>query len=553
MKKSFLILFCLACLSLIIYARTVNYPFEYDDSHVIELNQSIRSLSNMPRFFISPHVMEPNRKALTYRPFLYATYALNYAVSGLAPWSYRVLDILLHILCSYLVYIIALAVIKERGGGPAWPAAAAAAIFCVHPVQTESVIYPSARSALLVCTLFMASVYCYLKTKARGGRIWTALSLAALSLALLTKATAAALLPFFVAMELYFKKKKGKAFSRFFIAAAFAMTAVYSAVRLYLAFGVGNGLAGDKAVHWAGWISAFPTYIRLLLFPFWQSIYYPFPGESIYYPQTIHTVPLLFGGAVIIFLIFLIVRQFLRRNYLIASFLLLAALSFLPEFVFLIVDVVVEYRLYLPLAALCIAGAAALAGVSRPRVLSAAKYGTAAAVLVFSILAFTRAGVWASEESVWKDAAMKYPKLMLPHMNLGHYYDGVKDFRAALSELQAARSVSPSDARIYYDTGVTYLGLGLLPQAENEFSRAVSLDGSYARYRALETIYIIEGKDKEAVQNCALMAEKYPDHDVFGDVSGIASKLGRVSLQACIHEMKKKSFTASSKSAAPSI
>jgi tetratricopeptide (TPR) repeat protein len=530
MKKSFWVLLCLALLSLIIYARTVNYPFEYDDSHVIELNQSIRHMSNLPRFFISPHLMEPNRKAITYRPLLYATYTLNYAISGLAPWSYRALDILLHILCSFLVYLIALTVIKERGGGPAWPAAAAAIIFCVHPVQTESVIYASARSALLVCTLFMASTYFYLNARTRGGRTWTALSLAAFALALLTKETAAALLPFFFAMELYFKTKKGKAFSWSFTAAAFAITAVYSAVRLYLAFGTGSEMAGDKVVHWAGWISAFPTYIRLLLFPFWQSIYYPYPGESLYYPQTIQTVPLLFGSVVIIFLIFLLVRQFLRKNYLMASFLLLAALSFLPEFVFLIVDVVVEYRLYLPLAALCIAGAAALARVSRPRLLEMAKYGTAAAALVFSILAFTRAGVWASEESVWKDAAMKYPKLMLPHMNLGHYYDGVKDFRAALEELQVASSVSPSDARIYYDTGVTYMGLGLFPQAENAFSLAVSLDASYARYRALETVYIIEGKDEKALQNYALMAEKYPDHDVLDDVSGVALKLGRADL-----------------------
>ncbi len=64
MKKSFLVLLCLACLSLIIYARTVNYPFVCDDHHVILVNQSIRYLSNLPRFFISPHLMEPDLKRL---------------------------------------------------------------------------------------------------------------------------------------------------------------------------------------------------------------------------------------------------------------------------------------------------------------------------------------------------------------------------------------------------------------------------------------------------------------------------------------------------------
>ena len=205
-------------------------------------------------------------------------------------------------------------------------------------------------------------------------------------------------MPFFVAMEFYFKTKKGKAFSWFFIAAAFTITAVYSVVRLYLTFGIGKGQAGDNIVHWAGWISAFPTYIRLLLFPFGQSIYYPFPGESIYYPQEFQTVPLLFGSAVDYLFNFPVDTAVPRKNYLIGSFLLLAALSFLPEFVFMVTDLVVEYRLYLPLAALCIAGAAALARVSRRKSSQWLNTVSAAATTVFLILSSMRAGVWASEE-----------------------------------------------------------------------------------------------------------------------------------------------------------
>ena len=357
-----------------------------------------------------------------------------------------------------------------------------------------------------------------------------AFSLFAFALALLTKETTAALLPFFVVLEFYFKSKKGEAFSWFFIAATFAITAVYSAVRLYLTFGIGSGLVGDKVVHWAGWISYFPTYIRLLLFPLGQSIYYPFPGECIYYPEKIQPTPLLIGSAVIIFLIFLLIKQFWRKNYLIASFLLLAALSFLPEFVFLIVDVVVEYRLYLPLAALCIAGAAALARVSRPQVLLAAKYGTAATALVFSILAFTRAGVWASEESVWKDAVMKYPRLEKPHCILGLYYNRVQEYGKAFEEFEIERSLDPANATVYHNLGVTYTGLRLFPEAERSFLKALSLDSYYDLYHDLEVLYILEGKDEEAMRNYTVMAEKYPDQDVVNDVSGLAVKLGRPDL-----------------------
>ncbi|MHB8174852.1 MAG: ArnT family glycosyltransferase, partial [Nitrospirota bacterium] len=284
MKKSFFVLLGLTCLSFLIYARTLDYPFAFDDHHVITENRWLHHLADVPRLFVSFHMESGEKTSTSFRPFLYATYALNYALSGINPWSYRLFDILSHALCSFLVYLISLIIIRERGDGHTWPAAAMAVIFCVHPAQTESVIYVSARSAQLVCTLFMASVYFYLKARtcnrSPGGssRIgptgWTVLSFIALALALLTKETAAALLPFFFVLEYYFRKKKGGVSLRFLVAAT-AMTVVYTVYRLYLVAGSSKGVKMDYIGHWAGWISRFPSYIRLLLVPFSESIEHP--------------------------------------------------------------------------------------------------------------------------------------------------------------------------------------------------------------------------------------------------------------------------------------
>ncbi len=536
MKKSFLVLFALTCLSFLIYARTLNYPLVFDDHHVITGNTFIQNLADVPHLFVSAH-MESNEKASSYRPFLYATYALNYAVSGVNPWSYRLFDIFSHALCSFLVYLISMIIIKERGDKNTWPAAAMAVIFCVHPAQTESVIYVSARSAELVCTLFLASVYFYLKARTGPGNVLrkrglVAVSLVALALALLTKETAAALLPFFFALEYYFRKKKSARISRAFPVLATVMTVIYTVYRFYLIFGSGKGAKSDYSDyvgHWAGWISRFPSYIRLLVVPFSQSIEHPEAGKLI-------NIHLFIGIAVIAVSLFLIFRQFRRGNYLVAALLLLAALSFLPEFCYTIWDLVVDYRLYLPLAAFCIAGAAALARLSGPRAVMAAKYGAAVAAAMFLVLSFSRAGAWASDKSLWGDAEAKYPMLARPHNELGIYYLKHGRFDKARMEFETVLSLNPSFVKAYDNLGADYICMGNFSKAQEVLSRGLALANLYSMRFNLETAYINEGNSGAAMRNFAATRDRFPGQEVLRDFTNTAVRLGRPDLARAFAE-----------------
>ncbi len=534
MKKSFLILVVLTCLSFLIYARTLNYPLVFDDHHVITYDPSIRNLADVPRLFVSAHMEQAEKSSTSYRPFLYATYALNYAISGTVPWSYRLFDILSHALCSFMVYLISLIIIKERGDKNTWPAAAMAVMFCVHPAQTESVIYVSARSAELVCTLFLASVYFYLKARTRpdDGRHGSGLfviSLIALALALLTKETAAALLPFFFVLEYYFRKKKGAGISWPFLASATAMTVAFAAYRLSLVFGGGNGAKPDYIGHWAGWISRFPSYVALLAVPFSQSIEHPEAGKLI-------NINLFIGIAVIAVSLFLIFRQFRRGNYLVAGLLLLAALSFLPEFLFPIWDLVVDYRLYLPLAAFCIAGAAALARLSGPRAVMAAKYAAAAASLIFLFLSFSRAGAWASEKSLWGDAAAKYPTLVRPHNELGIYYLKHGQFGKARMEFETVLSLDPSFVKAYDNLGADYIRMGEFSRAQDVLLKGLSISNLYSMRFNLETAYIKEKNDSAAMLNFEATLGGFPNHNVLRDFTNTALILGRPDLAQAFAE-----------------
>lgn len=69
------------------YANGLAIPFQFDDWHVISTNPFVRSLANVPRFFVDASTTSVLLQNRDLRPLLQATFALNYAISGYETWS----------------------------------------------------------------------------------------------------------------------------------------------------------------------------------------------------------------------------------------------------------------------------------------------------------------------------------------------------------------------------------------------------------------------------------------------------------------------------------
>ena len=167
------------------YASSFGGGFHFDDSHVLEQNPFIRSLRHVPRFFVDPNTTTVLRENEDLRPLLLLTFALNYAVSGSATWSYHAVNLVLHWSAVLLVFRI----VRDHlwlGDDALAVAAASALVVALHPLNTEPVDYLSARSALLT-TVFSLAAF---DATARARPRWAVVLLAA---ALLTKAIAATL------------------------------------------------------------------------------------------------------------------------------------------------------------------------------------------------------------------------------------------------------------------------------------------------------------------------------------------------------------------------
>src|SRR5439155_23663613 len=145
------------------YSGGFGIGFYFDDAIGIAHNPSIRSLRNIPSFFTDPYATWTDHTQVDLRPFLLITYAGNYAISGVRPWSYHALSLILHFIAATLVFVIVRDHVwwpaEDRGaeGAARIPAAAAALFFALAPLNSQPVDYIWARRALLCVTLYLGA------------------------------------------------------------------------------------------------------------------------------------------------------------------------------------------------------------------------------------------------------------------------------------------------------------------------------------------------------------------------------------------------------------
>ena len=173
---------------LLAYHRSFGNPFIFDDIRSIQENPKIRSLS---REMFNP----PVPRAVTNRPVVNASFALNYAIGGLEVGSFHVLNLLIHMGAALLLFGIVrrtleLPSLRERfpGDDASWIAGAIALLWLVHPLAGESVTYVVQRTESLMGFFWLLVLYCVIRG-ATGDRpsAWYAAALVALGLGLGSK------------------------------------------------------------------------------------------------------------------------------------------------------------------------------------------------------------------------------------------------------------------------------------------------------------------------------------------------------------------------------
>jgi len=212
-----------------------------------------------------------------YRPLVTLLFTAGWTLSGTEPWGYHLVNLLAHAAASLLV----LALARGLGAAPGI-AFAAALLFALHPIHTESVTWVSGISDVSCAVFFFAALVAH---HASGGgparRASLGLATAALAfLALLGKEMALVLLPVAFALDLATGRVRVEGARRRLAALlpVAVATAAYLVLRVH-AFGEWSAgllrspthLGLEAAQAWRAWtlpFELFAGYLRVLFLPF---------------------------------------------------------------------------------------------------------------------------------------------------------------------------------------------------------------------------------------------------------------------------------------------
>jgi Flp pilus assembly protein TadD len=459
-----------------LYLDTWDHGFHYDDFHSLVNNPHIRTLAEIPSFFRDPALFSVNPESAMYRPVLLASYVLNYAAGGLKPGGYHLVNALLHGLNAGLVHRLLLALGQ---GGLALPAAL---IFALSPVNAEAVNYVSSRSELLMACFFLLAGLAH----RRGGWAGEMAGLVCGALALLTKSVAAILVPILALGDWLGEGWQARRHWR--IWGAFAGLAL--GYVLFTRQLVGQALLDPIRPHgvqlWTQ-LKAGAYYLWLLVMPVRLSAEHQFslsrgPGEG----AVLAAAALLLSLAAVLWP--------WRRGRFAGAWVVLLLL---PTALVPLVVLVNEHRLYLAGIGFALALAWALGQVAERRPVAWGAFGVY--TIVLALLSLQRSQVWTDELSLWRDASLKAPQMLKPHLRLGDALVGQGRLAEAEAAYLRAVALRPQHPGARNNLGTLYMQQGRLAEAATQFGALLqaSPDNLPARLN-LGAVRLAQGQWQEA-------------------------------------------------------
>src|SRR3989344_9556414 len=111
-KKFLAVLAISVILSLAIFGNGLGGDFVFDDVAVVKNRSDLKDYSYFLNLFTSPYHQNMPKTGL-YRPLTMAGYALNHFIFGSSPVSFHIVNIILHALNSFLVFLLVKYLLKS--------------------------------------------------------------------------------------------------------------------------------------------------------------------------------------------------------------------------------------------------------------------------------------------------------------------------------------------------------------------------------------------------------------------------------------------------------
>jgi Tfp pilus assembly protein PilF len=497
----------------------IDAPFTFDERAGILDNRTVHPGAGLRQALV--YRFSPDQM----RPLFFASLWLDSQRQGLAPRGFHVTSLLLHLVCGLLVYALVRRALARsarqdaaRGEDPA--AVAGAAVFLLHPLQSESIIYIWGRAGVLAALFSFAALLLVPWPSERRSRTvlgtlrWVAAPVAAAT-ALGAKEDPVALPLLALIVWIVLERRPWRAaLPR---AALLAVpVALFLALRSVALGALGRQVFARSAADnllVQGVVTL--RFLGMALVPHGQSVDHAqaVPGFLTGIAAVLGCATMVAAAAVVAFRTtppgspeppIPEPRSSLAARFA-AGGLLIAAAGFALFWLVPVADVMPERRVYPMMlgAAYAVAGASWLLPRARfwPAILLVALLAPALAV---------RARLWSKPDALWEEAARRTPRRARPLINLGVnaaergdrrqaaelfdravsleprapealYNRGLLrldqgDLQGALQDLETSTDADPTVPKSWINLGIVQLRLGDQAAAEEAFRRALAID-----------------------------------------------------------------------------
>ena len=440
------------------------------------------------------------------RPLLMLSYWLNHQVFGPDPYSYHVVNLVLHFLTSYLIVLCTGSILSKvwmDASARMWMPWFAGAVFLLHPVQTETVGYVASRSDGLSVLLFFAAFTLFLRRKSDAiGFFDSLLVLIAFGAACLVKEHAAVLPVLLVVTDYFFNPPYSLEGARknWRLYVPIVVLGVIG-VGLIFHFTLGRADSAGFGLKEFTWYQYFFTQCRALWFymllfavPVGQNLDYDFPISRTIFDQG--AIAFLIGLLGLVYLAWRHRKAYPLASYGFFAFLILMAptSSFVP-----IKDPFVERRLYLPMFGLLLISIEFIRRLKLTRpILGAAMAGL---LLIYSVATWNRNHVWSSSVALWTDTVSKSPNKSRPHLQLAYAYQyEIGNCPEALSQYTIAAKLEEPDYRTLLNWGLASDCAGNITGAIQQLEKAAKLERTAHVYSQIGMMFAKEKRMTEALE-----------------------------------------------------
>jgi len=515
-------------------------------------NPAVHSWHAVPTYFtdhVWAAVSDPRVLGNYYRPFFLIWLRVNDVVFGNHAWGWHLTTILVHMLATFLLYLLILRLGIDRDVG-----LLAALIFGLHPAHIEAVAWISGVTEPLLGVFLIATILAYLQSRGGGPSAmkWKVASLLFFALAILEKETAMILPGLLLIYEWIFGAQWGTSFevrkTLAWCGEAFgkiwpylSVIALYVPMRIHALKGFSHVMARLSLTQMVfTWPMLAGFWIRHLLWPAGLSTFYNF--HPVLLPDLRNFIlPAIFEICVGLALFACVRRS--RPAAFFAAWLVLPFIPLLNLRVFVANDFAHDRYLYLPSAGLAVLVAMLLKRVcgGAPRWLGM----PASLLIVVTCLTAGMSYGTVTESFYFKDnvAFYAYNLIRAPHnpdaeSNYGSVLAESGQYGPAIDAFRDAVTYNPDYWTPTYNLALTYYKVGNLPEAEKYYLRAIQINPNKSdEYFYLGMVRFKTGRTADGITCLRQAITLHPNGNVYHFALGMMLKT-QGDLAGAIEEFK---------------